>query len=120
MKYREYAPCGPLAPYIKCFWTLEGAAEDSSSPEPIFPDGCMEIVLNLADPYQRIHSDGRIERQPGMFLVGQMDQLTRVQSAGPVRAIGVRFRPAGARPFLGFPQQEVAGRTLALETIEGA
>jgi AraC-like DNA-binding protein len=119
VKYREYAPCGLLASYVKCFWTLEGAAEASSSPEPIFPDGCMEIVLNLADPFQRVHLDGRIERQPVMFLVGQMDQFTRVQSTGPVRALGVRFRPGGARPFLWFPQQEAAGQILALESVEG-
>src|SRR6266849_8503484 len=82
VKYREYPPCGRLAPFVKCFWTLEGAADNSSSPEPIYPDGCMEIVLNLADPFQRIHVDGRIERQPGMFLVGQMDQFTRIQPTG--------------------------------------
>ena len=98
---------------------LESGTEDSASPEPIFPDGCTEIVLNLADPFQRIHADGRIERQPGMFLVGQMDEFTRVQSTGPVRAFGVRFRPAGARPFLWFPQQEAAGQILALESVDG-
>jgi len=79
----------------------------------------MEIVLNLADPFKRIHEDGRVERQPAMFLVGQMDQCTRVQQAGPVRAIGVRFRPGGARPFLWFPQQEVAGQIVSLDSIEG-
>ena len=119
MKYREYSPCPRLAPFVKCFWTLEGAADNSSSPEPIYPDGCMEIVLNLADPFQRIHVDGRIERQPGMFLVGQMDQFTRVQPGGPVRAFGVRFRPGGARPFLWFPQQEAAREIVSLESIEG-
>ena len=81
VKYREYTPCGHLAPFVKCFWTLEGAAAELCSPEPIYPDGCMEIVLNLADPFQRIHVDGRIERQPGIFQVGQMDQFTRVQPA---------------------------------------
>jgi len=119
VKYREYPPCGRLAPFVKCFWTLEGAADNSSSPEPIYPDGCMEIVLNLEDPFQRVHTDGRIERQPGMFLVGQMDRFTRVQPTGPVRAVGVRFRPGGAHPFLWFPQQEVAGQIVSLESVEG-
>jgi len=119
VKDRKYNPSGRLAPYIKCFWRLEGPVENSSSPEPIFPDGCMEIVLNLADPFQRIHTDGRIERQPGMFLVGQMDRFTRVQPAGSARAFGVRFRPGGARPFLWFPQQEAAGQIVALGAVDG-
>ena len=100
------------------FLDIEGPAEHSSSPEPIFPDGCMEIVLNLADPFQRIHMDGWIERQPRMFLVGQMDQFTRVQSTGPARVFGVRFLPGGARPILWFPQHEAAGRIVALESVE--
>jgi AraC-like DNA-binding protein len=79
----------------------------------------MEIVLNLADPFQRVHVDGRIERQPGMFLVGQMDQFTRVRSTGPAHTFGVRFRPGGGRPFLWFPQHEAAGQIVALESIEG-
>jgi AraC-like DNA-binding protein len=118
VKYQEFTPCGPLAPYVKCFWMLEDAAKTSAHPEPIFPDGCMEIVLNLAAPFQRIHIDGRIERQPGMFLVGQMDQFTRVQPAGPVRTMGVRFHPGGAGAFLWFPQQEAVGQILALEIVE--
>lgn len=79
----------------------------------------MEIVLNLAAPFQRIHLDGRIERQPAIFLVGQMDQVTCVQPTGPVRVFGVRFRPGGARPFLWFPQQEAAGQIVSLGSVEG-
>jgi AraC-like DNA-binding protein len=78
----------------------------------------MEIVLNLAEPFQRILTDGRSERQPGMFLVGQMDRFTRVQPTGPARAFGIRFRPGGARPFLWFPQHEAAGQIVALESVE--
>jgi AraC-like DNA-binding protein len=72
--------------------------EDSSLPEPIFPDGCMEIVLNLAEPFQRIHRDGRIE---------------------PVAGHRCEVSSGGRTSLPGFPQQEAAGRILALETIEG-
>jgi transcriptional regulator GlxA family with amidase domain len=37
-----------------------------------------------------------------------------------VRVVGVRFWPGGAYPFLEIPQDEIAGRVVALDSIWGA
>jgi len=43
-----------------------------------------------------------------------------IQPTGRVRVLGVRFWPGGAYPFLALPQNEIAGRVIALDSIWGA
>jgi AraC-like DNA-binding protein len=120
MRYEEFRPAEPLTRFIKCFWVLESAAAHSAVPERILPDGCTEIVFHLADPFDQHHSDGTTERQPLALLVGQMRGHLLIQPTGRVRVLGVRFWPGGAYPFLTLPQNEIAGRVIALDSIWGA
>jgi len=120
MRYEEFRPAEPLDRFIKCFWFLESAAAHSADPERILPDGCTEMVFHLADPFDQHHSDGPTERQPLALLVGQMRGHLLIRPTGRVRVLGVRFWPGGAYPFLAIPQNEIAGRVIALDSIWGA
>ena len=120
MQYEEFRPSEPLAKFIKCFWALESAAAHSASPERILPDGCTELVFHLGDPFDQLNPDGTTERQPLALLVGQMRGHLLIQPTGRVRVLGVRFWPGGAYPFLALPQNEIAGRVIALDSIWGA
>jgi len=120
MRYEEFHPCEPLAKFIKCFWFLESAAAHSTGPERILPDGCTEMVFHLADAFDQHRPDGTTERQPLALLVGQMRGHLLIQPTGRVRVLGVRFLPGGAYPFLTLPQNEIAGRVIALDSIWGA
>lgn len=120
MRYEEFRPSEPLAKFIKCFWVLESAAAHSASPERILPDGCTEIVFHLGDPFDQHNSGGTTERQPLALLVGQMRGHLLIQPTGRVRVLGARFWPGGAYPFLTLPQNEIAGRVIALDSVWGA
>ncbi|HLF84754.1 MAG TPA: helix-turn-helix domain-containing protein [Blastocatellia bacterium] len=120
MRYEEFRPVEPLATFVKCFWVLESPAPHSAGPERILPDGCTEIVFHLGDPFDQHHSDGTTERQPLALLVGQMRRHLLIRPTGRVRVLGVRFWPGGAYPFLTLPQNEIAGRVIALDSIWGA
>jgi AraC-like DNA-binding protein len=120
MRYEEFRPAEPLAKFIKCFWVLESAAAHSAPPERILPDGCTEIVFHLGDPFDQHNPDGTTERQPLALLVGQMRGHLLIQPTGRVRVLGVRFWPGGAYPFLALPQNEIAGKVIALDSIWGA
>jgi len=39
--------------------------------EPIVPDGCVEIVFNLADPFMHVSTDGSVTRQPASRAVSR-------------------------------------------------
>ena len=44
MRYAEYPPSAALAAIVDCYWILEG--HGCGLPEPIIPDGRVEIVLH--------------------------------------------------------------------------
>jgi AraC-like DNA-binding protein len=111
MRYKEFPARPPLARYVECFWTLEGcAASGTQAPQRILPDGCMELILNFAQPFRRHQGNGTTRVQPLFMLVGQLERHLEIEPTGPVELVGVRFRPAGAVPFLRFPIHELTGR----------
>lgn len=42
--YKEYMPCEPLRPFIRCFWTSEG-----KSGSLVIPDLCSDVIFNIGD-----------------------------------------------------------------------
>jgi AraC-like DNA-binding protein len=105
MRYHEIRPSADLAPFVSCFWELEADGNDVG--EPIFPDGCVEIVFHLGDRPRRV---AEAARQPRLMIVGQMTTAIRLEAAARIHAIGVRFTPAGARAWLASPVRELTGR----------
>jgi AraC-like DNA-binding protein len=115
--YHEQLPRAALRHAVECIWTLRGARPLDAPPDRILPDGCMELVINTAGAFQRHHEDGSIERQPLLMLVGQLTRPVVVRPATHIDLIGIRFQPAGARPFFGQPARELAGRTVTLSDV---
>src|SRR5688500_8015776 len=111
MQYRETLPSPRLAGFVKCYWTLEqGAFEAVKVPEPVVPDGCIEIIFNLADRFERLHGENRAETQPATLVAGQMRKSVLIRPTGHVRLFGVRFQPAGAFRFFRFSLSELTDR----------
>src|SRR6185436_18151660 len=99
MRYAQYAPSQALAPVVECYWILEG--EDCAEPQPIVPDGRVEIVLHFGDRFERHHADGRVERQDPALLVGQLLAPIRLACRGRAGVAAIRLRPAAARVLAG-------------------
>ena len=118
MNYREFRSSPSLQRYVECFWTLSTNSEsEAPSRDKVLPDGCTELIFNLADPFKRYHPDGIIELQPRTLIVGQMRCPALIQPTGRVKLFGIRFRPSGAYPFLRFPQHELDDMILDLKTV---
>lgn len=129
LRYREFPAPGPLTDFVDSFWSLQGRAGAAlpgrplggSHAEPVLPDGCPELVLNLADPFLRHGSSGPPRRQPASLLVGQLTSPIVLQPTGAVDLIGVRFRPSGLGGVLrGLPAAELTDGDFDLEEIVGA
>ncbi len=100
---------------MRCLWELQ--AEGNALAEPIFPDGCIEVIVHLADrPRERC--DGR--QQPRAMIVGQMLTATHLDAQARTHAVGVRFTPAGARAWLGLPLHQITGRIEDAGAVCGA
>jgi len=54
MRYAQYVPSPALASVVERYWVLEGT--DCAEPQPIVPDGRVEIILHFGDRFERHHS----------------------------------------------------------------
>ena len=113
MHYLESAPSLRFAQLIKCFWSLEYQNCGVGEPEPIVPDGCIEIVFNLADRFRRFIGN-ECGTQPASLVAGQMKQCVLIAPTGDVRLFGIRFQSHGAVPFFRFDLSELANRIVPL------
>ncbi|HKQ96300.1 MAG TPA: DUF6597 domain-containing transcriptional factor, partial [Candidatus Polarisedimenticolia bacterium] len=113
--YRELRPSPALVGAVECFWSMEGAPGPDAPIERILPDGCVEVVFHLGDPFRAFTEAGRSEAQPRRFVVGPATRFLLIQPPVRVATFGIRFRPAGARLLLEMPLHEIAGRSVPLD-----
>jgi AraC-like DNA-binding protein len=118
MKYSEYPPAPDLAPFVRCFWTLSGTPQPGAA-ERLLPDGRLELVIHLGDPFDRRFDANRRERQHRALFVGQLDTHVLLEPIGSVSVFGACFHPDGASAFARWPQHETAGRILPLDDVWG-
>ena len=118
LEYHEHIPRGALAHRVKCLWALRAPASPAEF-EPVFPDGCPELVLNLADPFEREHPAG-IERQAPALLLGQLLAPVRLRPTGRSDLVGIRFHPWGLRRLFDASPIELAGQSVAAPTLQPA
>jgi AraC-like DNA-binding protein len=119
MQYLEFKAEPPLSNYIECFWALDGIRDpDPSQPlERLFPDGCIELVLNFEAPFRERKEDGRFERQPSRLVVGQMTRPVLIAPSGDVQILGIRFAPGGTLPFFPVPPDEFTNVILPIDDL---
>ena len=119
LRYSEIHPGLPLADAIRCIWTAEGVAAGAPPPDPVVPDGCVELVLNLGDPFEQL-VNGSFARQPLAMLIGQSTRPAIIRPSGRVDLIGVRLHPWAARRLLRIPAGEVRDRLLPMDDVPTA
>lgn len=120
MRYTEIPPSRSLAKYVKCFWTLKAdRSPGNGGPEPVMPDGCIELIFNLADPFRRFHPDGALEIQPRSIIAGQMRSFSLIEPSGAIDLFGARFQHSGAAPFFRFPLNELTENIPDLKLVWG-
>lgn len=115
-RYLEIAPSGLIAQHVRCVWRLTGRVSDAA-PEPIIPDGCAELVLNVGDPFAERASDGSMSHQPRRLVAGQITRALAVAPSGHIDIWGIRFHPWSASAFLGVSGEELRDRVIPLDAI---
>lgn len=103
MLFDLHSPAPNLRTVVKTIWRVQGSRQEFSAPEPIVPDGCVEIILNLGDPFTG--EDGQF--QPRALLAGQMTRPVVAKPSGNVDLLGIRFFSGSAGGALGLPMREL-------------
>lgn len=119
LDYREFRPAAALGAEIECYWSIGGAPEIDAPIERILPDGCVEAIFHLDEPFREFAEDGRSRRQPANLVVGPATRFLLIQPPSRVRTVGIRFRPAGARFLLPIPMHTIAGRSAPIDDLLG-
>ena len=113
---REFAPRAALREFVHCVWTFTAPADDT--PQPIAPDGRPELIIHCRNPYLERGASGSVLQSPVLFA-GQLTKPLILVARGDVAIIGVRFRPDGARAFLGCDLDAATDRKLDLAVLHG-
>jgi AraC-like DNA-binding protein len=125
MNYQEYLPAENLRRYVECFWMHRSGCVSSDQAQRIYPDGCMDIIFNFAEPIWS--PDTRTANTAHAFVVGNMTRFSSARAIGKLDLLGIRFHPGGIFSFLKMPLQEITdsfvdlaviSRVLAAELVE--
>jgi AraC-like DNA-binding protein len=112
--YEEIDPPRELAAHVRCLWRLRGASAGGAPPEPIFPDGCVELVLNFADPFVRYTGNGASHLQALRLVTGQITRAITIAPSGRMDLWGIRFHPWAAAAFLDVQGTDLRDRMVTL------
>src|SRR5262249_14637468 len=118
LRYAEFTPTGPLAPWIKCFWVVEDP--DSfrhARVDRIVPDGCPELIVHYSARFREIKNGQGGSLQPRSILAGQLTRPLELQATGVAGMVAARFWPAGAFHFFRQPMTELVNERVGLDAL---
>jgi AraC-like DNA-binding protein len=101
--YRELPAPAALAPWVDCLWVHRVAAGDGLYEQPVFPDGCVDLVA-LGDE---------------VTLAGPATRPTVLRFPRGTLTVGVRFRTGAAPALVGASAAELRDRDLPLDDLWG-
>lgn len=115
--YVEFAPRAPLGEFVHCLWMF--SAPEDFARQPIAPDGRPELIVHMRKAYEEV-GDGEATAQAPVLFAGQLTKPLILAARTDVLIFGVRFRPDGARGFLGFDLDAATDKRVDLAAAHGA
>jgi len=112
--FQMFTPALELRPYIRNYWLVQREANlDLPHEEFLHAEGGFGMIFNFGDDFS---FDGE-KIQKKYLLDGANSLSRRMQFHGNIQAIGVRFYPGGAYPFLEIPLHELTDEFLLLDDL---
>lgn len=113
----EPEPGSPLRGLVRGVWDFEGMVNPRH--ERVFPNGGVELLLQLDDRYRDILETGAVEN-PRTCVTGVHSHAFVIEAPPrPCRVIGIGLEPPAAWALLDQPLSELADATVDLEEVLG-
>lgn len=119
MNYQTFPPHTDIAFLVKCYWSLEVAAEVPAQKQRIVPDGCMEMIFILGDDIRRYTSEKDFIIQPRAIVVGQITEPFIIEPSGYVHCFAARFYPYGFGNLVEMPVKDLANKETPIAALFG-
>ncbi|QJW90107.1 helix-turn-helix transcriptional regulator [Spirosoma taeanense] len=122
MFYQKYSPAHHLKPFIECYYAWESIRSITPDTPLVIespPNGFGSMVFNTGQPYAVQTLSGLWHSVPPSFVMGQSTQQYWLRLTGPVRVIGIVFRPAGLSALFGLDMVELTNERVDLTAILG-
>lgn len=112
-------PDDAVANDVECIWDFEGTLAPSR--ERTFPDGMLQIVVQLDEPHRPVTQGQNADPFPAVCVDGLQTVSTAIEGPpGRCRVIGIRMRPLGAFAVVGCSLGELSDRCVDLQVVMGA
>jgi AraC-like DNA-binding protein len=115
MRYVEFPPSPELSPLVDCYWILEGSG--FHAPEPVVPDGRVELIFHYGAPFTRHRSSAPGETQARALVAGQIVSPVMLSTPHDAGVAAVRLRPAAAATVLRTRAEAVTEQICALDGV---
>jgi AraC-like DNA-binding protein len=117
-----HQPGPPLDRFVELVTYYADFRPDHSM-ERLLPDGAVELIVDLTDTPKKLHDPDdptRFRSFRGAWLSGMRHESIVIEAAQGASMAVIRFRPGGARPFLGFDVGAVTDAVEPLDVVLGA
>jgi AraC-like DNA-binding protein len=114
MNYQRLPPDASIAPWVECFWTVEG--HDPPQSHKIIPDGYPEIILHFGAPY-RTNISGTWKKQTPSLVAGQARKHFMLENTGISSIFGIKMMPSAITHWTGLPMHDITDRVISLKSF---
>jgi AraC-like DNA-binding protein len=121
MIQRMRKPGPPLSRFVEYIWYYQNEPRPHAK-ERLMPDGCVSLVVNLAEDCIRLYDPDdtrKVRVMDGCSLSGPQTKSFAIDTDEQTLVVGVAFHPAGAVPFLKLPSDEIHNQHLELGDLWG-
>lgn len=119
MIYIERQPAAPLREWVRMLWYTR-APRMSHKRERVLPNGCVQVILNLArDFLLDCPEDAPQRHAPHSLVVGARAEYEIVDNSDMADLIGIVFRPGGFAAFSPDAVHAFSNRNVSLEDAWG-
>lgn len=116
MEYNEYTPHRLLQSWIECYWCIR-SSRPSPVFRPIFPDGCTDLIFNLASPLLAGNPHPVRNTAKG-FIVGNMTRPLWSKNEHQTLLIGIRFHPGGIKRIVKEPLHHFTDKNISIDDLD--
>lgn len=121
MLSRIRKPAPPLSRFVDDIWYYQNDPRPHAK-ERLMPDGCVSLVINLAEDCIRLYDPDdtrKVRVMDGCSLSGPQTKSFAIDTDEQTLVVGISFHPAGAVPFFKVPANELHNVHLELGDLWG-